>query len=42
MHFYFFRFISTQLKHFAFLKIQVQITFAKSLNILDKAVWSML
>ena len=36
-HFYFFRFISTQFADFAFLKIQMQITFAKSFNVLNNA-----
>ena len=36
-HFYFFRFISTQFKDFASLKIQMQITFAKPFDVLNNA-----
>ena len=36
-HFYFFCFISTQFSDFASLKIQMQITFAKSFNVLNNA-----
>ena len=42
MHFYFFRFISIQFADFALLKIQMQITFVKSFNVLNNAIWSML
>ena len=36
-YFYFFRFISKQFADFASLKIQMQITFAKSFNVLNNA-----
>ena len=39
---YFFHFISTQFADFAFLKIQMQTTFAKLFNVLNNAIWSML
>ena len=42
MYFYFFHFISTQFADFAFLKIQMQITFANSFNVLNNTIWSML
>ena len=38
MHFYFFCFISTKLADFAFLKIQMQITFAKLFNVLNNTM----
>ena len=40
-HFYSFRFISIQFPNLAFVKIQLQITFAKSFNVLNNAIWSM-
>ena len=36
-HFYLFCFISTKFADFAFLKIQIQIKFAKSFNVLNNA-----
>ena len=41
-HFYFFHFISTQFIDFAFIKIQMEITFTKSFNVLYNTIWSML
>ena len=41
-HFYFLCFISTQFADFAFLKIQLQITFGKSFNVLNNIIWPML
>ena len=41
-HFYFFCCISTQFTDFASLKIQMQISFAKSYNVLNKETKSML
>ena len=41
-HFYFFRFNSAQVTDFASLKIQMQITFVKSFNVLNNAASSML
>ena len=39
---FFFLFISTQFSDFAFLKIRMQITFAKWFNVLNNRIWSML
>ena len=41
-HFYFFHFISTQFADFAFLEIQMQITFAKSFHVLHNTAYSVL
>ena len=41
-HFYFFCFISKEFADFAFLKMQMQITFAKSFKVLNNAICSVL
>ena len=41
-HFYFFSLISTHFADFAFLKMQMQITFPKLFKVLNNAMWSML